>query len=104
MYLFRPVDSGGQTVDFTCRRPRDRQAAKIFLRRALINPDNRPPKRFLPGWAAQLTLARVTAAPRWACNPSITTYRSHSSVAITTIGVFWKGWIGLTAIRISSVG
>ena len=46
MYLFRAVDSGGQTVDFYLSATRDREAAKIFLKRALANPDNRPPHVF----------------------------------------------------------
>jgi len=43
MYLFRAVDSSGQTVDFYLSGARDREAAKSFLRRALANPDNRAP-------------------------------------------------------------
>jgi transposase-like protein len=46
MYLFRAVDSGGQTVDLYLSETRDREAAKIFLRRALANADNRPPGVF----------------------------------------------------------
>jgi transposase, IS6 family len=42
MYLFRAVDSSGQTVDFYLSETRDREAAKAFLKRALANPDNRP--------------------------------------------------------------
>jgi len=42
MYLFRAVDSGGQTVDFYLSETRDCEAAKLFLKRALANPDNRP--------------------------------------------------------------
>jgi transposase, IS6 family len=40
---FRAVDSYGQTVDFYLSETRDREAAKIFLKKALANPDNRPP-------------------------------------------------------------
>ena len=43
MYLFRAVDSHGDTVDFYLSETRDREAAKTFLERALSNPDNRPP-------------------------------------------------------------
>ena len=43
MYLFRAVDSTGQTVDFYLSETRDRAAAKVFLKKALANPDNRPP-------------------------------------------------------------
>ena len=46
MYLFRAVDSVGQTVDFYLSETRDREAAKCFLRRALANPDNRAPHVF----------------------------------------------------------
>ena len=46
MYLFRAVDSGGQTVDFYLSETRDREAAKCFLKRALANPDNRVPHVF----------------------------------------------------------
>ena len=42
MYLFRAVDSRGQTVDFYLSETRDREAAQAFLKRALANPDNRP--------------------------------------------------------------
>ena len=41
MYLFRAVDSRGQTVDFYLSETRDREAAQAFLKRALANPDNR---------------------------------------------------------------
>jgi IS6 family transposase len=38
LYLFRAVDSGGQTVDFYLSETWDREAAKCFLKRALVNP------------------------------------------------------------------
>ena len=44
--LFRAVDSQGQTVDFYLSETRDREAAKFFLKKALANPDNRPPRVF----------------------------------------------------------
>src|SRR5689334_15907698 len=46
MYLFRAVDGSGQTVEFYLSETRDRHAAKLFLERALANPDNRPPQVF----------------------------------------------------------
>lgn len=46
MYLFRAVDSHGETVDFYLSETRDREAAKIFLKKALGNPGNRPPHMF----------------------------------------------------------
>jgi transposase, IS6 family len=46
LYLFRAVDSGGQTVDFYLSETRDREAAKIFLKKALAKADNRPPHVF----------------------------------------------------------
>jgi transposase-like protein len=42
MYLFRAVDGQGQTVDFYLAETRDREAAKRFLQKALVNPDNQP--------------------------------------------------------------
>jgi transposase, IS6 family len=45
-YLFRAVDSHGQTVDFYLSEARDREAAKRFLKKALANPDNRAPHVF----------------------------------------------------------
>ena len=44
LYLFRAVDGHGQTVDFYLSETRDREAAKRFLKKALANPDNRPPR------------------------------------------------------------
>jgi transposase, IS6 family len=46
VYLFRAVDSRGQTVDFYLSETRDREAAKLFLKKALANPDNMPPYVF----------------------------------------------------------
>ena len=46
MYLFRAVDGSGQTVDFYLSETRDREAAKLFLKRAMDNGDNRPPRVF----------------------------------------------------------
>jgi transposase-like protein len=46
MYLFRAVDSHGQTVDFFLSASRDREAAKLFLKKGLASPDNRPPHVF----------------------------------------------------------
>ena len=47
MYLFRAVDAHGQTVDFYLSETRDREAAKLFLQRALANGDNLPPHVFV---------------------------------------------------------
>ena len=46
LYLFIAVDGHGQTVDFYLSETRDREAAKRFLKKALANPDNRPPSVF----------------------------------------------------------
>ena len=46
MYLFRAVDGRGQTVDFYLSETRDGEAAKLFLQRALANPENQPPQVF----------------------------------------------------------
>lgn len=39
MYLFRAVDSRGETVDLYLSETRGRDATKRFLRTALANPD-----------------------------------------------------------------
>ena len=43
VYLFRAVDSHGDTIDFYLSETRDREAAKAFLQKALSNPDHRTP-------------------------------------------------------------
>src|SRR5215472_12641721 len=50
MYLFRAVDSSGQTVDFYLSQTRDCEAAKLFLKRALN-------RRWPPSRAATTSLA-----------------------------------------------
>jgi len=78
MYLFRAVDGGGQTVDFYLSETRDREAAKLFLKRALGNPDNRPPAaRVCPGRSAELSCSYSRAAGRRPITPLPTT---HSTV------------------------
>src|ERR1700710_1565199 len=44
MYLYRAVDSNGQTIDFLLAAKRDAAAAKRFFRRALANSGNLPPR------------------------------------------------------------
>ena len=56
MYLFRAVNCQGQTVDFYLSETRDREAAKLFLKKALANPDNRAPHVFA---------REVLSAERW---------------------------------------
>src|SRR4029453_15423013 len=46
MYLFRAVDSRGETVDFYLSERRDPESAKAFLEKALSNPDNQPLRVF----------------------------------------------------------
>src|SRR5262249_48037679 len=43
LYLFRAVDRHGQAVVFYLSANRDLGDAKCFLKKALANPDNRPP-------------------------------------------------------------
>jgi len=38
MYLYRAVDSRGQTIDFLLSAKRDAEAAKRFFRKALAQP------------------------------------------------------------------
>jgi len=43
-FLYRAVDSSGQTIDFLLAAKRDAAAAKRFFRRALANSGNLPPR------------------------------------------------------------
>ena len=43
-FLYRAVDSTGQTINFLLTAQRDAIAAKRFFRRALANPENRMPR------------------------------------------------------------
>jgi transposase-like protein len=49
MYLFRAVDSAGQTVDFYLSESGDREVAKLFLKRELATPTEYSPENML--WA-----------------------------------------------------
>src|SRR3712207_4696197 len=44
MYLYRAVDSGGQTIDFLLSARRDAEAAKRFFRKALGQPHTANPR------------------------------------------------------------
>src|SRR3954462_11579877 len=44
MYLYRAVDSGGQTIDFLLSARRDAEAAKRFFRKALVQPHTVNPR------------------------------------------------------------
>jgi transposase-like protein len=43
-YLFRAVDSTGQTIDFLLTAKRDTAAAKRFFRKTLLDPANPQPR------------------------------------------------------------
>jgi IS6 family transposase len=43
-YLYRAVDSGGQTIDFLLTAKRDSAAAKHFFQRGMANPGNSLPR------------------------------------------------------------
>ena len=81
MYLFRAVDSNGQTVDFYLSDTRDRAAAKVFLKRALANPDNRP----LTSWPE--TVCATIQLPFASCAVKVTYLdiagNAHAAPAIT---------------------
>ena len=66
MYLFRAVDGRGQTVDFYLSETRDGEAAKLFLQRALANPENQPPQVFardgLRSYPAAILSSKLMAA------------------------------------------
>ena len=44
MYLYRTVDSEGNTIDFHLSESRDKQAAKRFFKKALAASHNRTPR------------------------------------------------------------
>jgi transposase-like protein len=43
-YLYRAVDSSGNTIDFMVSAKRDKQAAKRFFRKALKTNHNKSPR------------------------------------------------------------
>src|ERR1051326_6711476 len=88
LYLFRAVDGHGQTVDFFLSETRDREAAKRFSKKALANPDNRPPRVF--AGSAQLS----SNDPRTARRGPDASMLSASHAALCRHFYFaWKwGW------------
>ncbi|QVK16956.1 IS6 family transposase [Mycoplasmatota bacterium] len=44
MYLYKAVDSNGDTIDFWLSRKRDKKAAKKFFRKSLRSPHNSNPR------------------------------------------------------------
>jgi transposase-like protein len=64
MYLFRADDSQGQTVDFYLLEMRDRQAAKLFLKKALSNADNHAPHVCARDGLRRYPAARGNSKPR----------------------------------------
>ena len=94
MYLFRAVDSYRQTVDFYLSETRDREAAKIFLKKALANPDNRPPQVFARDCCFLGQLRRnvieetFNARSDWEdCSSTITGRRSECGAVAPACGV-----------------
>ena len=81
LYLFRAVDSSGQTVDFYLSETRDREAAKCFLKRALANPDNRPPHVFardkLRSYSAAIRELQSEGQLRRACRQRTRRYSNN---------------------------
>jgi len=63
--LFRAVDGQGQTVDFYLSETRHREAAKLFLKKALANADNRAPHVFARDglWSYRSALRELQAVP-----------------------------------------
>jgi len=85
LYLFRAVDSSGQTVDFYLSETRDREAAKCFLKRALANPDNRPPHVFardkLRSYSAAIREFQSEGQLRRACRQRTRRYSNSGAFA-----------------------
>jgi len=60
MYLFRAVDSGGQTVDFYLSETRDREAAKCFCDERWLIPTTRTDTWFAREPTAKLSRSRAS--------------------------------------------
>jgi len=76
MYLFRAVDSHGQTVDFYLSQTRDREAAKLFLKRAMSNPDNPPPHVFARDGLRAIRRRFESCRRRAACRSIVVSVRA----------------------------
>ena len=118
MYLFRAVDSQGQTVDFYLSETRDREAAKLFLEKALANPDNRAPHVFardgLRSYAAALRelqsegriARRCRQRTRRYCNNRIESDHRHikrrlrAMQGLRTVATAWAVIQGIEAAQI----
>jgi IS6 family transposase len=79
-YLFRAVDSHGQTVDFYLSETRDREAAKLFLQRAMTNPDNPPPGVFARAVCGAIRRRFESCRPRAACGSIVGNENAHTAI------------------------
>ena len=77
MYLFRAVDSHGQTVDFYLSEKRDREAAKLFLQKALANTDNPPPHVFARDGLRSYQRPFVSSKPKVVCRSDAVNERTR---------------------------
>jgi len=80
MYLYRAVDKAGQTVDFYLSETRDREAAKLFLQRAMTNPDNPPPGVFARAVCGAIRRRFESCRPRAACGSIVGNENAHTAI------------------------
>src|ERR1700741_3960386 len=70
-YLYRAVDSTGQTIDFLLTAKRDTAAAKRFFRKALAGPNNPQPRVINvdknPAYVPAVTELKSEGVPRRRC-------------------------------------
>ena len=74
MYLYRAVDSRGQSIDFLLSAKRDAEAAKRFFRKALRQPHTADPRTITvdknPAYPKSVAELKNDGAPRGCAEPS----------------------------------
>jgi transposase-like protein len=95
IYFFRAVDSHGAAVEFYLSETRDRQAAKLFLQKAMANPDNPAPRVFVRNglwrYPAAIRELKTEGCVRRHCRQRMRPSSSWSMVAWgPSVGAYWR--------------